>query len=408
MPGGLIQLVAYGAQDVYLTGDPQISFFKAKYSRYTNFACESIRQDIMGTVGSGQTISFTLSRSGDLVSGLFMQTKFQRGPSNPGDPQAYYSGEQLFDHVDVYIGGQKVMEFDHEWFRMYWELYYDFTLAQAYVNMANWGNEQEGYFRTLYMPIPLWFNNLDYGRALPLIALQYHDVEIKIRLCNIENIPGINPNFTPEVSCYAKYIFLDTQERTWFASNPHEYLIQQVQMNRFPLIVDENQREFNYSLNFNHPTKALIWCTTPGLAYHGQYTAEPEEQDSEILSVMESGVLLMNGQERFSRRLGAYFGNEDPWGSFQTFTSSGIYTYGFGIACGKPEPSGTCNFSRIDNATLRFRTKAAVVANPNVPGVVTDQMTVTTSNILNTVLVFAPNYNILRIVSGMGGLAYAN
>jgi len=408
MTGGLTQLVAYGAQDVYLTGEPQISFFKSKYSRYTNFACESIQQDIMGTIGSDQTISLTLKRSGDLISGLFMQAKFQRGPSSPGDPEAYYSAEQLIDHLEVYIGGQKVLEFDHEWFRMYWELYYDYTTAQAYVNMANWGNEQEGYFRTLYVPLPLWFNLFDYGRALPLIALQYHDVEIKIKLCNIQDIPGINPAFTPEVTCYAKYIFLDTNERRWFAQNPHEYLIQQVQTNRFQFAVDQTEREFNFNLNFNHPTKALIWCTTPGAGYHGQYTALPEEQDAEIYSVMESGVLLLNGQERFTRRAGAYFGNEDPWGSYQTFTSSGIYTYGFGIACAKPDPSGTCNFSRIDNATLRFRTKAAVVNDPNVPGNVTESMTVTTSNILNTVFVFAPNYNVLRIMSGMGGLAYAN
>jgi hypothetical protein len=171
MTGGLIQLVAYGAQDVYLTGDPQKTFWRNVFTRYTNFAAESIQQDILGTVASGQTISLILKRNGDLITSVFFQVQFQRGPSGPSDPSPFYSIEQLMDNVEVYIGGQKVMEFGHEWFRMYWELFYDADHIVAYQNLANWANEQEGFLRTFYLPLPLWFNDQDYGRALPLIAL---------------------------------------------------------------------------------------------------------------------------------------------------------------------------------------------------------------------------------------------
>jgi hypothetical protein len=409
MTGGLIQLVAYGAQDVYLTGDPQKTFWKEKFSRYTNFALESIEQDILGGIGSTQDISFILKRSGDLVSSIFLEITLQRGPSGPGDPAPFYSAEQLINRLEMYIGGQKVLEFGHEWFRMYWELYLDYTQLMAYSNMVNWGTEEEGYQRTFNLPLPLWFNALDIGKAIPLIALQYHEVEIRINLCNFNNIVGVNPAFTPQIRCFANYTFLDAPERIWFAQNPHEYIIQQIQTNPFNITIDTTNREYSLPLDFNHPCSSLIWCFTPGSEYHGQYTSVPGEQDSEVLSVLDSATLLLNGTERFSRRRGSYFGNENPWTSFGgTYTSSGVYAYGFGTRSDQPIPSGTLNFSRIDNATLRIRTKAAVVEDTSVPGNVTESMTTVGSNILTTVLVFAPNFNVFRIMSGMGGLAYAN
>lgn len=411
MAGGLSQLVAYGAQDVYLTGDPKKTFWREKFSRYSNFAMESIQQDILGDIGPGQTISFTLKRNGDLVSSLFLEITLQRGPSGPTDPRPYYSCEQLIDYVEVYIGGQKVVNFGHEWFRMYWELCLNYTQAMAYASMANWRNEQEGYTRTFYLPIPLWFNALDVGKALPLIALQYHEVEVRLRICSdFENIVGINPDYTPQIKCYANYTFLDTTERVWFAKNPHEYLIHQIQTNNFNISVEPTSKDYNLSLNFNHPCSSLVWCFTPGPTYHGQYTSVPGEQDEEVLAALENACLLLNGQERFTTRKGSYFSDEGVWVGYDgNHTSAGVYTYAFGVHSGRPPPSGTCNFSRIDSSTLRIRTKAAVVANKDVPGDVnTDTMTMIASNILNQCIVFAPNYNVLRIMSGMGGLAYAS
>jgi hypothetical protein len=278
--------------------------------------------------------------------------------------------------------------------------------------MANWRNEANGYKRTFHLPIPLWFNALDVGKALPLIALQYHEVEIKFRLCEFADIVGINPGFTPIIKCYANYTFLDTSERVWFAKNPHEYLIHQVQTNNFNVLVDRTSHDYTLTLNFNHPCSALIWCFTAGPATHGRYTSIPGEQDEEVLSVLESAKLLLNGQDRFSARKGSYFSDQGVWVGFGgNQTSAGVYAYPFGVRSDRPAPSGTCNFSRIDSATLRIRTKAADVEDidPTIPNVVdTDIQTTAASNILNQCLVFAPNYNVLRIMSGMGGLAYAS
>lgn len=411
MTGALTQLVAYGAQDVYLTGNPQMSFWKGKFARYRNFATEAIEQDIIGTAQSNGDISFTLSRSGDLVYGIMMYIQFQRGNSGPSDPLPYYSAEQYLRNVELYIGGQKVFEFDHEWFRVYWELFYDYAQEQAYRTMVNWAGEPKGYTRTFYLPIPIWFNPLDPGRALPLIALQYHDVQFKIKLNDLSTIPGIDPTFTPVVRAFADYVFLDKDERVWFAQNPHEYIIQQVQTNRFNISIGPTQRDYKFPLNFNHPTKAIVWACTPGTTTHGQYTADPGEQDFETLGPIAAAKLSLNGVDRFDERRGSYFTRGQPWTSFSGgYMSSGMYAYGFGCHSDRDDPTGTLNFSRVDNATLHIRTKAAVLANTTDPSntPVTEEMTVATSNVLNTFYVWAVNYNVLRIKSGMGGLAYSS
>lgn len=411
MTGALTQLVAYGAQDVYLTGNPQMSFWKANFTRYRNFATESIEQDIIGTIASGGDISFTLSRSGDLVYGVMLNIQFKRGASGPSDPKPYYSCEQFVRHLDMYIGGQKVFEFDHEWFRVYWELYYDYAQEQAYRNMANWAGEPQGYLRTFYLPIPVWFNPLDPGRAIPLIALQYHDVQFKIKLNNLSDIPGIDTSFTPVVSCFADYTFLDKDERVWFAQNPHEYIIQQVQTNQFPITISSVPRQYKFSLNFNHPTKAIVWACTPGTTTHGQYTSESGERDFETLGPLASAKLSLNGVDRFQSRRGSYFTRGSPWTSFSGgYMSSGMYAYGFGIHSDRDDPTGTLNFSRVDNATLHVSTKAAILTNILDPSAttVTEEMTTVGANVLNTLYVWAVNYNVLRINSGMGGLAYSS
>lgn len=408
MTGALTQLVAYGAQDVYLTGNPQMSFWKSSFSRYRNFATEPIQQDIQGT---GRDISFTLGRSGDLVYNVMLYITLKRGPSTVNDPRPYYSCEQLIDQLEMFIGGQKVFEFTHEWFRMYAELFQTYAQNQAYRTMADWGAEQQGYLRTFQLPIPVWFNASSPGKAIPLIALQYHEVQFKIKLADLNNIPGIDVTYNPVIRCFADYTFLDVDERVWFAQNPHEYIIEQVQTNQFPIVIDAQERDYKFHLNFNHPSKAIVWAITPGSSYHGQYTSEPEEHDDETLGPIQSAKLMLNGLDRFSTREGGYFTRGNPWTSFSGgYASSGIYAYGFGLHSNRAKPTGTLNFSRIDSAILHVRTKAAVIADVTQPSntTVTESMTTVGANILNTCYVWAPNFNVLRIMSGMGGMAYAN
>ena len=411
MTGALAQLVAYGAQDVYLTGDPQMTFWKENFKRYRNFATESIRQDILGTVESKGKISFILTRSGDLVYNVMLAITLKRGPSGVNDPVPYFSAEQFVDQLELYIGGQKVFEFGHEYFRIQWELFYDYAQERAYNAMVNWANEPEGYLRTFYLPIPVWFNSYTPGQAIPLIALQYHDVQFKIKLADFNNIPGIDTSYTPGVLAFADYVFLEPPERIWFASNPHEYIIYQIQTNQFPITIDRQPKQYKFQLNFNHPTKAIIWACTPGPQSHGQYTSESGEQDFETLGPIAGALLTLNGVERMQQRRGSYFTRGNPWTTFGgAYLSSGIYAMGFGAYTDLDKPTGSLNFSRIDTAILQVQTKAAVLTNIEASNTVTvtELMTTVGANVLNTCLVWAPNFNVLRIMNGMGGLAYAN
>lgn len=411
MTGALAQLVAYGAQDVYLTGEPQRSFWKGIFSRYRNFATEPIRQDIEGNIDSKGEITFTLKRSGDLVYNIMLEITLKRGPSGVNNPVPYYSAEQLIDQVELYIGGQKVFEFGHEYFRIQWELFYDYAQERAYTAMVNWANEPEGYLRTFYLPIPVWFNSYSPGQAIPLIALQYHEIQFKMRLADFNNIPGIDTSYTPEIRAYADYVFLDSPERIWFASNPHEYIVYQIQTNQFPITIDAQSRPYKFRLDFNHPTKAIIWGCTPGPQSHGQFTSEPGEQDFETLGPIEVAKLTLNGVDRLEYRKASYFTRGNPWTTFSGgYLSSGLYAMGFGVNTDLVEPTGSLNFSRIDVAVLQLQTKAAVLTNiqPSNTMTVTEAMTTVGANVLNTLLVWAPNFNVLRIMNGMGGMAFAN
>jgi hypothetical protein len=413
MPGGLLQLVAYGAQDAYLTGSPKKTFWKYDYSKYTNFAMESIQQDVAGTVGFGSYASIVLGRYGDLVQNVAFEVTLMRGLSGPNDPIPYYPAEHLFEKIEFLIGGQVIDTIHHEWFRLYWEMYLSLDQETAYRNMADFGAEQQGWTRTFYIPVPFFFSQFERGLALPLIALQYHEVELKVYFTSAADFAnqGVDTTFTPIVKCYANYVFLDTKERQKFASKSHMYLISQIQRNTFNVNISSTKiNRFKYDLNFNHPVKTIQWAFTPSLTgSHGQYTAKTGEQDNEVYSVLYDATLLLNGQERFSKRKGSYFTRLDQWNGFNgSFSSAGIYCYSFGTQNQEYQPSGTLNFSRIDNASLSLTTKVANVADINATGQVTDEMCFNGSNVLQVCQVFAYGYNWLKIQSGLGGLLFAN
>ena len=156
--GGLIQLVAYGDQDVMLTGDPQKSLWRQKYSRHTNYALESIEQTIYGHIEYDSSVTFTLSRSGDMVTGLMAEVKLVRGDDSVN---TFYPLETLFKSIELYIGGQKIDILDSNWFRLYCQLYYNDTILTSYNDAADFGNEVTGQERTLYLPIPFFFSSFN-------------------------------------------------------------------------------------------------------------------------------------------------------------------------------------------------------------------------------------------------------
>ena len=392
MGGGLMQLVAYGAQDIYLTGNPQITFFKVVYRRHTNFSMEAIEQTWNGTSTADGRCTATISRNGDLVHRMYLDVEATaKAKPNPGTA--------WIKSVELEIGGQKIDKHTGKWMEIWSELTESNpggtignTTAEAtrstgtkFQNMAASG----GVFGTVvagrcHVPLRFWFCR-NPGLALPLIALQYHEVKIILE----HTISTIWDTVLGN-KLWCDYIYLDTDERRRFAQVSHEYLIEQVQEQN--LTTGKGSKD----LNFNHPVKELIWATSTA----GSGTTD--STDLIICGTAETTFgLKLNGHDRFAERPLAYFSRLQPWahhtggGLFSQGVRMGggnsdaICVYSFALKPEEHQPSGTCNFSRIDNAQL-------------VVGVETTVWTTTPCDI------YAVNYNVLRIMSGMGGLAYSN
>ena len=540
MGGGLMQLVAYGAQDVYLTGNPQITFWKVTYRRYTNFAIESIEQTFNGQADFGRRVQCTISRNGDLAHRTYLQVTLPEinqslytGTDTTKGVYARwldYIGEQLIAQVEVEIGGQRIDRQYGDWMHIWNQLTVSSEQQRGYFKLI--GNTTQLTYitdptfsdvsgpcastggpnqvcaprntlpeTTLYIPLQFWFNR-NPGLALPLIALQYHEVKINLDIRPIgeclwavqsisastgtQSVSQAYQQSLVAASLYVDYIFLDTDERRKMAQNPHEYLFEQVQFTGDESVGSSSNK---IKLNFNHPCKELIWVVQPdanvdycssldaaGILYRtlgaqpfnytdsidalpnaihafgGQASVGeikndgafinasglfqmPGALDASALSSVndqwgeipfgaganQSGSLVsdagtfvlsetaldmhcwgqnpvvtaklqLNGQDRFSEREGSYFDVVQPFQHHTRAPDTGINVYSFALRPEEHQPSGSCNFSRIDNAVLQL-----VLSSPTVAGVATAK-----------VRVYAVNYNVLRVMSGMAGVAYSN
>ena len=270
-----MQLVAYGAQDIYLTGNPQITFFKVVYRRHTNFAMECIKQSFSGSSSfNNVTNTFpqaTISRTGDLLSKLYVVSN-KAGITN---------GTAIIDLAEIEIGGQSIDKQTSEWMNIWKELSTDESKAIGLKTMqGDIGITDSTGVKTVQIPLQFWFCR-NVGLALPLIALQYHEVVVKLTT-------GINHGAPNEgnLELWGDYIYLDTDERRRFAQVSHEYLIEQVQ---------QNQGSGNSNmLTFNHPVKELIWTNDKTKQY-------------------DSANLVLNGQERFALQDKEYFQLRQPY-----------------------------------------------------------------------------------------------
>uniref|UniRef100_A0A6C0DK37 Major capsid protein N-terminal domain-containing protein n=1 Tax=viral metagenome TaxID=1070528 RepID=A0A6C0DK37_9ZZZZ len=461
--GGLMQLVAYGAQDVYLTGNPQITFFKVVYRRHTNFAMESIENPFNGSPGFGRKVTCTIQRNGDLIYRIYLQATLPKVTlqSTDGSGAQFrwlnWVGHNLVKNVELEIGGQRIDKHYGDWLQIWNELTQEAGKQAGYakmvgnvpqlVNLLVQGgedcdndcsggepNSSNEYLMcapeyTLYIPLQFWFNR-NPGLALPLIALQYHEVRINLEFNDLRNLcfdqsPALSNVHTVRdrvaaaglvaASLYVDYIYLDTDERRKFAQVSHEYLIETLQFTGGESITSSSNK---LKLNFNHPCKELIWvvqrdsfvsCDDNVInPWKGQQPFN--YSDWWDRAVLESGysvtrveglagnnptvtaLLQLNGHDRFQVREGRYFNEVQPYQHHTNVPAVGINVYSFALQPEQHQPSGTCNLSRIDNTTLLL-----TVSN-NAVGTATSA----------TVRVYATNYNVLRIMSGMGGLAYSN
>ena len=405
MGGGLLQLVAYGAQDVYLTGNPQITFFKVVYRRHTNFAIEAISQTFNGTPGYGNRVTCQISRNGDLVHRMYLSLKIPNG-----DNLCAFYGLRVINYVEIEIGGQKIDKHYSHWLYVWNELSLPKSKRDGYNKMVGQSGGTGMNDKTLYIPLEFWFCR-NVGLALPLIALQYHEVKINIQFENSDLCKGASAALTafPTAILWVDYVFLDTDERRRFAQLSHEYLIEQLQFTGSESV---SSTKLNTKLSFNHPCKELVWfankksTTSTELANNNwfNYTTNHESivlpyyynkldlHNSAITTTnhVVTAKLILNGNDRFSARPGSYFNLIQPFQHHENIpTNAGINVYSFALKPEEHQPSGTLNMSRIDTATLSI-----------------DFQTGSTTN--TTLNVYAVNYNVLRILSGMGGLAYSN
>ena len=540
MAGGLMQLVAYGAQDVFLTGTPEITFWKVSYRRHTNFAMESIEQTFSGQADFGRRVTCTISRNGDLAYRTYLQVTLPE-INQDMSPEAVvankkvyarwldYIGEQLIATVEVEIGGQRIDRQYGDWMHIWNQVTLSKEQQRGYYKMI--GNTTQLTYitdplfaavsgpcaaaggpsqvcaprnalpeTTLYIPLLFWFCR-NPGLALPLIALQYHEVKINLDIRPIgeclwavkdltattgtQSVSQAYQQSLVAASLYVDYIFLDTDERRKMAQNPHEYLIEQLQFTGDESVGSSSNK---IKLNFNHPCKELIWVVQPDanvdycssltggevlfktlgaqsfnytdaidalpnavhafggltdvagangfIASNGlfqmpgavdpaltaaasQWTTEsaafgPNGGNAGGSLVSDAGTfvlaetaldmhcwgenpvvtakLQLNGQDRFSEREGSYFDVVQPFQHHTRNPDTGINVYSFALRPEEHQPSGSCNFSRIDNAVLQL-----VLSSGTVAGTATAK-----------VRVYAVNYNVLRVMSGMAGVAYSN
>ena len=451
-----MQLVAYGAQDVYLTGNPQITFFKVVYRRHTNFAMESIENPFNGSPGFGRKVTCTIQRNGDLIYRIYLQATLPSVSllATDGSGAQFrwlnWVGHNLVRYVELEIGGQRIDKHYGDWLQIWNELTQEPGKQAGYAKMVGnvpqlvnllvqggepcdndcAGGEPNTSAETLmcapeytlYIPLQFWFNR-NPGLALPLIALQYHEVRINLEFNDLRNLCFDSTPALPNVhtirdrvaaaglvaaSLYVDYIYLDTDERRKFAQVSHEYLIETLQFTGAESITSSANK---LKLNFNHPCKELVWVvqrdsfvSCDDTVVNGWKGQQPFNfSDWWDRSVLESGysvtrvegmagknptvtaLLQLNGHDRFQVREGDYFNLVQPFQHHTNIPAVGINVYSFALQPEQHQPSGTCNLSRIDNTTLLL-----TVSN-NAVGSVTS----------SSVYVFATNYNVLRIMSGI-------
>lgn len=579
MSGGLLQLVAYGAQDVYLTGNPQITFFKVVYRRHTNFSIEAIEHSFTGSADFGKKVSVEVKRNGDLITKVYLRVRLSdiNYTSDKMTDITKFAwvrklGNAMIDYIECIIGGSRIDKQYGYWMNVWHELADDVNLDGSYNKMVGDVPEltdftgmidDSGLMKRgamLFIPLRFWFcrNN---GLALPLIALQYHEVQLDFSFRDFEECCIFSGGFNPrthkgtfdDATLLVDYIYLDTEERRRFAQVGHEYLIEQLQFTGEESV---NANSSKFQLHFSHPVKMLVWNMHLGnyvsgkkfMAYTGSdnwasaraemaeklvaglfavdangylitnlntatvdpeiyltlsdsssptlaeaikglptgthavttaymvkstvkyveysstvdlrslvdgyasatYTVDAEAQvkitglvtrndltiahmsrpvdkyltDNRNTYIVNQdiaiyqhhnnglyidgtvnptvkGIIQLNGHDRFDEREGDYFNYVQPFQHCKRTPSAGVNVYSFALEPMIHQPSGTCNFSRIDTANLNVWYEDTTITpfRDFTAGFLGDE---------TKMWIWAVNYNVLRIMSGMGGLAYAS
>lgn len=519
MGAGLLQLVAYGIPDLFLTSDPQITFFKTIYRRYTNFSVESIPEFFSTNADFGSQVTCNICRQGDLLHKVYVVVNLPAIPSFCSNNKVVseitkkfawvrYLGYALIKEVTIEINSKIIDRQYGEWLYI-WEELSGKHMGNGKATDKMTGNVPELYefsdgkdAYTLFIPLQFWFCR-SVGLSLPLIALTNSEIKINVSFTPLSNcyivtpansieilediapfkpgdyinqtvgtntINGIfsgfdyinrrlyyikiqnnnnklrsfsslsetnsssviltNPDYsnnipyriysgtnyvtpTPNVIeqiesinltppkfidsyLLIDYVYLDSDERLKFARANHEYLIEQLQMKEQ---VSVNSSNIQINIGFNHPIKEFIWvCQLDEFVGKGtindsfNFTDSFRRDDNGELTgknIILNGNLLLNGTGRFGQRDSDYFNLVQPYQHHHRGAAPGINCYSFSLNPEKHQPSSTCNMSKIDYISLQLSLM------PQMSSVKTGK-----------IRVYAYGYNLLRILSGLGGLAF--
>tara|TARA_B100001115_G_scaffold184268_1_gene186003 strand:+ start:3449 stop:4801 length:1353 start_codon:yes stop_codon:yes gene_type:complete len=449
MGGGLIQLVSKGAQDVYLTGNPQVTFFKVVYRRYTNFSMECIPQTIDGDVEPGRSIDCHITRDGDLIHRVYFEYE--------NNNQQYYPanfGNYMIQKVDLLIGGQLIDSHPGHWLEVYSRLTqpqyglnpnmsekmnhpdrictpYQQLSASGGVSANKDGSKYQK-FRLGKLSVPLAFSFCQNpGLALPLIALQYNEVVLHMEFNPLTNFMSQvqtehpsetiqNPISSGQSQIWVEYIYLDTDERRRFAQMSHEYLVEQLQYKEAILTRDN----FDIDIQFNNSVKELVFaCDWNRLKEPGTLPGLGNNLTKVSLTINGNNIFQSDRSlNYFTRNLiyerhegnpntfvkstdgeGSIFHTEDGGTTIDTlgegteetkFDVIGVYS--FALKPDMHQPTGTFNFSTINGGKLIFKDMCPPKLESSIDAYTESR----------TLRVYARSYNLLRIMSGMGKLAY--
>jgi hypothetical protein len=374
MSGGLIQLVAKGAQDMYLiNNEGSSSLFKMMYVRHTNFSMAPKKLEFVGQAPKNNgTSSIFLKSYGDLVNYMWLE------------------GTNLTDYLhgttfDLYIGGQKVDSQTFEFLSEAWQPYLAETYSKSTIINNDWTDSCKNF-------LPFHFFFCDLHSFIPILALQYHEVEVRILWgSDIENCADVAP--------YANYIYLDTKEREEMTSKSMDIIITQVQRYNVPVSTGSvNSLDLGI---LNHPVKTIFF---------GVDNSTKRDAVSGSTFTFSEAELQLNGTTVFEKMSPMYFHVVQSfyhtdnavisWNRSSNLpqqpTITLLYMYNFCLNATSYRPTGTCNFSRLDNAKL-------ILTN-----VVSNYLTNSTVTPVTTGVIYAVNYNVLKIQTGLGGILFGN
>jgi len=416
MPGGaLLQLVAHGAQDSWLVGRPDISFFKLSTKKHSNFALEDIMQTENGGGAWGGRSTFIVSRNGDLLCRAMLEIVFQT-PTSSSYGYVSNPGLAMIDHIDLECGGQKIDTLYGTYMDIRNQLHTPKSKTTALTSLLADGDASAARAHNyspgrVYVYLPFFFSK-QYGSALPLIALQYHQVQFVVHWKQVNEVArnlssGTFAAFTgsesdvpfPACSMYCTYAFLDTVERRSIASRRHEFLIEQIQFTGTTSYTPAPNQQIQHAINLNHPVKEILIVFPTVINNTGDvfnYGAVPSIQKGitglakKDNSPFSKVTLMLNGHDRQSERPGSFYETVAPFYSHTTVSMKNISQIGFALSPEKLQPSGSCNFSRIDNAQLKLTYSSDVTTDAR------------------QLHVYAVNYNVLVVVSGMCGVSFSN